>query len=118
MLVQKPHLPNLIYGNQPFELSEKEIAQLINKFKKSASIAMLAGFDGIHIHGGNGYLISQFSSPITNRRKDRWGGTSDNRNRFLEIYKAIKKRLVQINLFQQELASRMFNQMDYQKMKE
>ena len=87
-------LPNLIYGNQPFELSEKEIAQLINKFKKSASIAMLAGFDGIHIHGGNGYLISQFSSPITNRRKDRWGGTSDNRNRFfLEIYKAIRKEI-------------------------
>jgi 2,4-dienoyl-CoA reductase-like NADH-dependent reductase (Old Yellow Enzyme family) len=87
-------LPNLIYGNQPCELSETEIQEIIEKFKISASIAMKAGFDGIHIHGGNGYLISQFSSPISNNRKDKWGGNERNRDRFfIEIYKAIRKEI-------------------------
>lgn len=87
-------LPNLIYGNQPRELDEKEIENLIDRFKISAALAMSAGFDGIHIHGGNGYLISQFSSPITNTRKDGWGGNKKNRDQFfLGVYKAIRKEI-------------------------
>jgi len=87
-------LPNLIYGNQPLELNSKEIEELIEKFRISASLAMDAGFDGIHIHGGNGYLISQFSSPISNKRKDKWGGSEKNRdNFFIEVYKTIRKEI-------------------------
>ena len=87
-------LPNLIYGNQPRELNENEIKDIIENFKIAASIAVKAGFDGIHIHGGNGYLISQFSSPISNTRNDKWGGSEKNRDYFfLEVYKAIRKEI-------------------------
>jgi len=69
--------------NLPRELSEPEILALIEKFATSAGLARGAGFEGIQIHGAHGYLVSQFLSPRHNRRKDRWGGSLENRMRFV-----------------------------------
>lgn len=55
---------------------------------------MEAGFDGVHLHGANGYLISEFRSPLTNRRDDAWGGSQEKRDRFpLEVVKAIRAQV-------------------------
>lgn len=76
----------------PKELSKEEIKNVVDSFKKGARRAEEAGFDTIEIHAAHGYLINQFLSPLANRRDDEYGGTLDNRVRFLkEILKAIKE---------------------------
>ncbi len=76
----------------PRELREDEILDIIQRFAKAASICEKAGFEGIQLHGAHGYLISQFLSPLTNKRQDQWGGSIENRMRFLlEIYKAVRE---------------------------
>jgi N-ethylmaleimide reductase len=60
-----------------------EIARVIADFRRAAGLAMQAGFDGVEIHGGNGYLNDQFLRTTTNRRADRYGGSIENRIRFL-----------------------------------
>ncbi len=78
---------------KPRPLTEIEIREQINRFATTAAILQKAGFDGIQIHGAHGYLISQFLSPLTNRREDQWGGSLENRARFLkEIVIEIKNR--------------------------
>ncbi|OTG75365.1 NADH oxidase [Acinetobacter sp. ANC 4169] len=75
----------------PRELREDEIHDIIQRFATSAQICEKAGFEGIQLHGAHGYLISQFLSPLTNKRQDQWGGSIENRMRFLlEIYKAVR----------------------------
>jgi 2,4-dienoyl-CoA reductase-like NADH-dependent reductase (Old Yellow Enzyme family) len=75
----------------PRELREDEILDIIQRFAISAQICEKAGFEGIQLHGAHGYLISQFLSPLTNKRQDQWGGSIENRMRFLlEIYKAVR----------------------------
>ena len=75
----------------PRELREDEILDIIQRFAISAQICEKAGFEGIQLHGAHGYLISQFLSPLTNKRQDQWGGPIENRMRFLlEIYKAVR----------------------------
>ena len=75
----------------PRELTEAEIEDIVQRFARSAAIAETAGFDGVQIHGAHGYLVSQFLSPRTNLRTDRWGGSAENRRRFAEeIYRAIR----------------------------
>lgn len=75
----------------PRPLTEDEIQQYIQDFAKAAKDAVeLAGFDGVEIHGANGYLIDQFTKEVANKRTDRWGGSIENRSRFaLEITKAV-----------------------------
>lgn len=75
----------------PEELDEAGITQIIASFAAAAERALRAGVDLIEIHGAHGYLIHEFLSPLTNRRSDRWGGSLENRNRFLlEIARAIR----------------------------
>jgi 2,4-dienoyl-CoA reductase-like NADH-dependent reductase (Old Yellow Enzyme family) len=77
--------------NMPRELSEKEIEKIIQKFAVSAKLAKAVGFSGVQIHGAHGYLVSQFLSPRHNQRTDQWGGTLENRSRFvLEVFHGIR----------------------------
>lgn len=76
----------------PRELREDEILDIIQRFATSAAVCEKAGFEGVQLHGAHGYLISQFLSPLTNKRQDQWGGSIENRSRFLlEIYKAVRE---------------------------
>ncbi|WP_068544285.1 NADH:flavin oxidoreductase/NADH oxidase family protein [Thalassotalea crassostreae] len=77
--------------NTPRELTESEILSIINKFAISAKLSQQAGFSGVQIHGAHGYLISQFLSSRHNQRTDKWGGSLENRMRFvLSVYQAIR----------------------------
>ncbi|MBS4538532.1 NADPH dehydrogenase NamA [Clostridium sp. D2Q-11] len=71
------------YGT-PNEMTKDDIKEVINAFKKGASRAKEAGFDIIEIHGAHGYLISEFLSPLSNKRTDEYGGNFENRGRFLK----------------------------------
>ncbi len=75
-------LPGGQFG-MPVALSEEEILNLISRFGQAARICQDSGFTGVQIHAAHGYLISQFLSPRSNQRDDRWGGTLENRARFL-----------------------------------
>ena len=82
---------NEMYGLQPREATPDDIDDVIAAFGHAARRAKEAGFDGVHIHGGNGYLISEFSSPITNVRTDGWGGDAERRGRFvMAVYDAVR----------------------------
>ena len=75
-------------------LSASEIRRLVATYADAAGNAMAAGFDGVELHGGNGYLIDQFLRRITNRRFDRYGGSVEDRTRFaLEVVDAIGARI-------------------------
>ena len=64
------------------EATAKEVEALIASYTQAADLALRAGFDGVEIHGANGYLIQQFYSAQSNRRNDQWGGSLENRMRF------------------------------------
>jgi len=67
----------------PTPLTEVEIERTIDRFVNAARVCQRTGFDGVQIHAAHGYLTSQFLSPLSNRRTDRWGGSLENRARFL-----------------------------------
>ncbi|MBA5637984.1 NADH:flavin oxidoreductase/NADH oxidase family protein [Duganella sp. LX20W] len=76
----------------PREMSEDDIADVRRRFVKSAQLAEQFGFNGVEVHAAHGYLISQFLSPITNKRTDQWGGPIANRARLLvEVVKEIRQ---------------------------
>jgi len=76
---------------KPRPLTDSEIVELVQRWATAAAVAKEAGFAGVQIHGAHGYLVSQFLSPRTNRREDRWGGDLAGRMRFLvEIVRAIR----------------------------
>lgn len=75
-------------GREPYEipraLTTDEIPKVVDDYRQAAKRAVQAGFDGVEIHGANGYLIDQFLQSKTNRRTDRYGGNVENRYRFLD----------------------------------
>ncbi|TDZ23918.1 NADPH dehydrogenase afvA [Colletotrichum orbiculare MAFF 240422] len=75
----------------PRELTTEEVEGLVKKFAESAKRSIEAGFDVIEIHAAHGYLLTEFLSPITNKRTDKYGGSFENRTRFLfETIKAVR----------------------------
>jgi 2,4-dienoyl-CoA reductase-like NADH-dependent reductase (Old Yellow Enzyme family) len=81
-------------GVLPREMTEQEIVEVIKAFVKAAARAKKAGFDGVQLHCAHGFLLSNFISPYTNRRTDRWGGSVENRARIItEIVRRIKDQI-------------------------
>lgn len=75
----------------PTPMTGEEIEKVIAAYAHAARIADQTGFDGVQVHAAHGYLVSQFLSPLSNRRTDKWGGTLENRARFLlEVIRAIR----------------------------
>ncbi|MDD2371081.1 MAG: NADPH dehydrogenase NamA [Firmicutes bacterium] len=76
----------------PREISKDEIKVAIGQYGQAARRASLAGFDALEVHGAHGYLISEFLSPLTNKRTDEYGGSLENRARFLiEVLEEVSK---------------------------
>jgi N-ethylmaleimide reductase len=81
-------------GEQPYEMpremTPEDIRKAIGEYVQAARYALTAGFDGVEIHGANGYLINQFLDPDSNRRNDAYGRNANGRNRFaLEVATAV-----------------------------
>ncbi|KAH9214508.1 NADPH dehydrogenase [Leptodontidium sp. 2 PMI_412] len=77
-------------GATPTPLTEEEIKEYIGLYAQAAKNAIAAGFDGVEIHGANGYLVDQFIQDVSNNRTDAWGGSVENRARFgIEVAKAV-----------------------------
>jgi 2,4-dienoyl-CoA reductase-like NADH-dependent reductase (Old Yellow Enzyme family) len=96
---QLPIAPSVI-ADDPFykgpyrEITEAEIADVVQAFGQAARRAREAGFDAVQIHGAHGYLFSQFLSPFTNRRTDEWGGSLNNRLRLhQEVYREVRRHV-------------------------
>lgn len=82
------------FFDTPQEATEAEIMDIIARFGRAAAICKKAGFDGVQIHGAHGYLVSQFLSPHHNQRRDQWGGSPENRRRFvLSVYAEIRRQV-------------------------
>ena len=80
-------------GPKYYEMSVEQIAATVTGFAEAADRARRAGFDGIELHAGHGYLLANFLSPYTNQRNDQYGGSAENRARFLvEIIRAVRAR--------------------------
>jgi len=76
------------------ELRTEEIEALVEASAIAAERAMRAGFDGVEIHGAHGFLLNQFFSPLANRRRDKYGGSLENRMRFpLEVVEKVKEKV-------------------------
>jgi 2,4-dienoyl-CoA reductase-like NADH-dependent reductase (Old Yellow Enzyme family) len=97
-VTRQPKAPSAVrlnlLGNycMPRALTEHEILDLVQRFATAAMIARETGFTGVQVHGAHGYLVSSFLSPVTNLRTDAWGGSLENRARFLlEILRATRR---------------------------
>ncbi len=76
----------------PTAMTPEQISATVRRFTTTASLAERAGFDGVEVHAAHGYLISQFLSPLVNKRSDEWGGSLENRTRLLlDVIRAIRE---------------------------
>lgn len=83
--VSSSNIPSKTGGTVPRELTEDEIEIIVSKYAQAAKRAKIAGFDGVELHAGHSYLISQFLSPVYNKRTDKFGGSYENRARFCKM---------------------------------
>ena len=90
-LISSSDIPMSDNSPAPRPLTEEEIQDFIKDYATAAKNAVEgAGFDGVEVHGANGYLVDQFSQDVSNKRTDRWGGSVENRGRFaVEVTKAV-----------------------------
>lgn len=81
-----------MFGKTPKAMTQCEIKETVQAFARAADRVKKAGFDAVQLHAAHGYLVSQFLSPLKNKRTDKYGGPIENRARFLfEIYRAVRK---------------------------
>jgi 2,4-dienoyl-CoA reductase-like NADH-dependent reductase (Old Yellow Enzyme family) len=79
---------------RPVAMTAAQIEETVGRFAATAALAEGAGFDGVEVHAAHGYLISQFLSPLVNRRDDGWGGSLENRARLLlDVVRAVRARV-------------------------
>ncbi|HBT47713.1 MAG TPA: NADH:flavin oxidoreductase [Peptococcaceae bacterium] len=91
-IVAPSPIPDPTVGETPRELTREEIGELVEAFAAAALRAKRAGFDAVEIHGAHGYLLNQFLSPYSNKRRDEYGGPLENRMRFLlEVVRAVRR---------------------------
>lgn len=83
--VSASDIPSKTGGEIPRPLEKEEIYHIVKKYGEAARRAQIAGFDAVEIHAGHSYLISQFLSPLTNKRTDEFGGSPENRARFARM---------------------------------
>ena len=89
-----PKMPTMLHAQMPREMTREEIKSEIEEFGRSCVLAVLAGFDGIELHAPHGYLEHQFLSPRSNTRTDEYGGSLENRMRFvIEIYDKVREMI-------------------------
>nr|MBF0223015.1 NADH:flavin oxidoreductase [Desulfobulbaceae bacterium] len=92
---QTPLAPSSVeaaqFSEKPESLTKEQIREIVGAFAQSAVRAKIYGFDAVQLHGAHGYLINQFLSPLTNKRDDEYGGSLENRCRFMmEVYGAVR----------------------------
>lgn len=93
-----PRMENLHYG-EPQEMTPEHIKQVVTDFGLAAANAKKAGFDGVEIHGANGYLIDQFLHYAANEREDEWGQTPENMSRLLfDVIDVVKKEIEHVGV--------------------
>jgi NADPH2 dehydrogenase len=95
-IANEPIAPSAVetFGRTPKALSSSEIRAIVNRYADAALRVKNTGFDMVELHGGTGYLLSQFLSPRTNKRADEYGGSFENRKRFaLEVVAAVKNKV-------------------------
>jgi 2,4-dienoyl-CoA reductase-like NADH-dependent reductase (Old Yellow Enzyme family) len=93
---RRPFAPSAVkveqFPQMPSELSRDEIRKIITAFGEAARRAKSWGFDAVQLHGAHGFLINEFLSPLTNRRTDEYGGSIENRSRFvLEVFRNVRE---------------------------
>ena len=87
-------VPSRMTRETPRELTIDEIKEIVNRFSQAAVRVKKAGYDGVEVLSGTGYLISEFLSPFTNKREDDYGGSFENRMRFgLEVMQGIRQEV-------------------------
>jgi NADPH2 dehydrogenase len=87
-------VPHPVSGRVPRELTRADLTELLVAYRAAARRAVAAGFSAVEIHGAHGYLLNQFLSPLTNKRRDEYGGSLENRLRFpLEVVTAVREEV-------------------------
>ena len=98
MIKMQPIAPSAVKDKamfvNPREMTERDIERIIEAFGEASRRVKESNFDAVQLHGAHGYLINEFLCPHTNRRKDKWGGSIENRMRFVkEIYNLCRKKV-------------------------
>jgi len=98
MIKTLPIAPSAVKDNaflaKPREMTEQDIERIIEAFGEASRRVKESNFDAVQLHGAHGYLINEFLCPHTNRRKDKWGGSIENRMRFVkEIYNLCREKV-------------------------